>query len=254
MAWQRDSRRTHKRWIGGQRCWLSRETRQQQEQQRRRQQPRQPANRQIGRAIGRTAHHRLGMYVIYPADELLRIYENPDRDPSPVLTGDRRPSCQVTVIAVNERNDRPLAPSWLDSSKKWKERRKERGQTRRRKASRNEAPRSHEVAKGTRREQHARTMQNSRVGAGEDAANPFKDLIQPGLSEPLKQHNAAALKLVQTGECFSSIASFFAFFFFYGLLMGSYGIMARGYLRTRILDSWGRLTVNLYAQLCNFMG
>ncbi|XP_033198444.1 uncharacterized protein LOC117242558 isoform X5 [Bombus vosnesenskii] len=138
------------------------------------------------------------MYVIYPADELLRIYENPDRDPSPVLTGDRRPSCQVTVIAVNERNDRPLAPSWLDSSKKWKERRKERGQTRRRKASRNEAPRSHEVAKGTRREQHARTMQNSRVGAGEDAANPFKDLIQPGLSEPLKQHNAAALKLVQT--------------------------------------------------------
>ncbi|XP_050597051.1 uncharacterized protein LOC126925500 isoform X3 [Bombus affinis] len=138
------------------------------------------------------------MYVIYPADELLRIYENPDRDPSPVLTGDRRPSCQVTVIAVNERNDRPLAPSWLDSSKKWKERRKERGQTRRKKASRNEAPRSHEVAKGTRREQHARTMQNSRVGAGEDAANPFKDLTQPGLSEPLKQHNAAALKLVQT--------------------------------------------------------
>lgn len=194
------------------------------------------------------------MYVIYPADELLRIYENPDRDPSPVLTGDRRPSCQVTVIAVNERNDRPLAPSWLDSSKKWKERRKERGQTRRKKASRNEAPRSHEVAKGTRREQHARTMQNSRVGTGEDAANPFKDLTQPGLSEPLKQHNAAALKLVQTGECFSSIASFFAFFFFYGVLMGSYGIMARGYLKTRILESWGRLTVNLYAQLCNFMG
>ncbi|XP_043523460.1 uncharacterized protein LOC122535741 isoform X2 [Frieseomelitta varia] len=137
------------------------------------------------------------MYVIYPADELLRIYENPDGDPSSVLTGDRRPSCQVTVIAVNERNDRPRGQ---DSNKRRKERRRERGgHTRRRRASRNEISRSHEQPKkSTRPEQHARTMQNSRVGAGEDAANPLKDLIQPGLNEPLKQHNAATLKLVQT--------------------------------------------------------
>ncbi|OAD57980.1 hypothetical protein WN48_00917 [Eufriesea mexicana] len=136
------------------------------------------------------------MYVIYPADELLRIYENPVRDPSPVLTGDHPESCQVTVIAVNERNDRPVAAG--HEGKKKKERRRERGQTRRRRASRNEASRSYEVAKSTRHEQHVRTMQNSRAGAGEDAANPLKDLTQPGLNEPLKQHNSAALKLVQT--------------------------------------------------------
>ncbi|KAK9297618.1 hypothetical protein QLX08_008757 [Tetragonisca angustula] len=139
------------------------------------------------------------MYVIYPADELLRIYENPDGDPSSVLTGDRRPSCQVTVIAVNERNDRPRGQD-SSSNKRRKERRRERGgHTRRRRASRNEIPRGHEQPKkSTRPEQHARTMQNSRAGAGEDAANPLKDLTQPGLNEPLKQHNAATLKLVQT--------------------------------------------------------
>ena len=153
------------------------------------------------------------MYVIYPADELLRIYENPDGDPSSVLTGDRRPSCQVTVIAVNERNDRPRGQD-SSSNKRRKERRRERGgHTRRRRASRNEIPRGHEQPKkSTRPEQHARTMQNSRAGAGEDAANPLKDLTQPGLNEPLKQHNAATLKLVQTGECFTSISSFSSFF------------------------------------------
>ncbi|XP_017876177.1 uncharacterized protein LOC108622657 isoform X2 [Ceratina calcarata] len=135
------------------------------------------------------------MYVIYPADELLRIYENNPSvrvdDPDRVLTGDRRPSCQVTVIAVSDRR--------YEDKKRKKERRRERGQTRRRRPSRNEATRSHEVAKSTRRERHAKTMQNSRVGgAGEDAANPLKDLTPPGLNEPLKQHNAAALKLVQT--------------------------------------------------------
>ncbi|XP_034185606.1 SH3 and cysteine-rich domain-containing protein isoform X2 [Osmia lignaria lignaria] len=128
------------------------------------------------------------MYVIYPADELLRIYENQVRDPSPVLTSDRRLSCQVTVIPVDGNNEQKPK----GRKKKWRER----GQTRKRRTGRNEA-RSHEVAKGNRRDKHTRTMQNSRALA-EDALNPLKDLVQPGLNEPLKQHNASALKLVQT--------------------------------------------------------
>ncbi|XP_046145285.1 uncharacterized protein LOC114876691 isoform X1 [Osmia bicornis bicornis] len=133
------------------------------------------------------------MYVIYPADELLRIYENQVRDPSPVLTSDRRLSCQVTVIPVDGNNELPVAEQKPKGrKKKWRER----GLTRKRRTGRNEA-RSHEVAKGNRRDKHTRTMQNSRALA-EDALNPLKDLVQPGLNEPLKQHNASALKLVQT--------------------------------------------------------
>ncbi|CAL7942110.1 unnamed protein product [Xylocopa violacea] len=132
------------------------------------------------------------MYVIYPADELLRIYENnPVRGPSPVLTGDRRASCQVTVIAVNESNAGHEA-------KPRKQRRRYRERTRRKRASVSVAERGRELANVARREPQPRTMQNSRAAAGEDAANPLKDLTQPGLNEPLKQHNAAALKLVQT--------------------------------------------------------
>lgn len=135
------------------------------------------------------------MYVIYPADELLRIYESPDpRDPCrPVLTGDRRASCQVAVIAVDaECGNQQRARGHEGNAWTRKERRRERGRTtRRRRAS-----------KGIRGEQHVttRTMQNSRAAAAEDPGNPLKDLTQPGLNEPLKQHNAATLKLVQTGE------------------------------------------------------
>ncbi|XP_015430568.1 PREDICTED: uncharacterized protein LOC107187076 [Dufourea novaeangliae] len=138
------------------------------------------------------------MYVIYPADELLRIYENhPARDRnSSVLTGDRlrRPSCQITVIAVSETAEP------VEEDSKWRKekskRRRRSGQTRRRGARRNEA-RNYENTRGAVARDGTRTMQNSR-GAGEDAGNPLKDLTQPGLNEPLKQHNAAALKLVQT--------------------------------------------------------
>ncbi|XP_076632341.1 SH3 and cysteine-rich domain-containing protein isoform X2 [Colletes latitarsis] len=136
------------------------------------------------------------MYVIYPADELLRIYENPVRDPSSVLSDDRRPSCRITVIAVDDRNDRGVVVE--EDRKRQKERRRgERGQTRRRRARRNEA-RDYQVTKPTRSEDDTRTMQNSRGAGGEDAANPLRDLTQPGLNEHLKQHNAGALKLVQT--------------------------------------------------------
>ncbi|XP_031772669.1 uncharacterized protein LOC100865950 isoform X2 [Apis florea] len=137
------------------------------------------------------------MYVIYPADELLRIYENPDlRDPSPVLTGGDRHSCQVAVISVDDRSGNRAPTRGHEGNRRKERRREQRGQTTRRRR----ASRGHEVhaSKGIRGEQHVTTMQNSRSGAGEDPGNPLKDLTQPGLNEPLKQHNAATLKLVQT--------------------------------------------------------
>ncbi|CAK9827102.1 Proto-oncogene vav [Anthophora retusa] len=147
------------------------------------------------------------MYVIYPADELLRIYENRNRDPSQLLTGDHRNQSidQVTrVLAENQRNnEQQLTGRHSKKGKSKKEKRRERGGglTIRRKRRSNDATKgqgSNEVSKGTRRDILTRTMLNSRAAAGEDAANPLRELTQPGLNEPLKQHNAAALKLVQT--------------------------------------------------------
>ncbi|XP_053984530.1 uncharacterized protein LOC128879427 isoform X1 [Hylaeus volcanicus] len=135
------------------------------------------------------------MYVIYPADELLRIYESAVRDPSSVLTDDRRPSCQITVITVSDRKDQSVAVD--ENRKKRKERRRSvRGQTRKTRNQRNES-RVYQVTKPNRPSHDSRTMLNSRGAAGEDA-NPLKDLTQPGLNEHLKQHNAGALELVQT--------------------------------------------------------
>lgn len=145
------------------------------------------------------------MYVIYPADELLRIYENPAvaSDPSPVLTVERRPSCEIHVIAVSEKRTEEPRLDGDHREKKKKERRSNsvRGSWSRKKSAKRGETRGRGKTKDNRPRNDTRTMQNSR-GAGEDAAasNPFKDLTQPGLNEPLKQHNAAALKLVQTGE------------------------------------------------------
>ncbi|XP_078041095.1 SH3 and cysteine-rich domain-containing protein isoform X2 [Augochlora pura] len=140
------------------------------------------------------------MYVIYPADELLRFYENPDRDLSSVLTVERRASCRIQLIAVSERSDRIEEDR---KTKKKKRRNGERAATRRRAARRGSGARNREN-KDTR-PRDTRTMQNSR-GAGDDAAaNPLKDLTQPGLNEPLKQHNAATLKLVQTVSEFTEM-------------------------------------------------
>ncbi|XP_033330296.2 SH3 and cysteine-rich domain-containing protein isoform X4 [Megalopta genalis] len=138
------------------------------------------------------------MYVIYPADELLRFYENPDRDLSSVLTDERRASCRIQLIAVSERSER------IEEDRKTKKKRRsgERAATRRTGARRGSGARNREN-KDTR-PRDARTMQNSR-GAGDDAANPLKDLTQPGLNEPLKQHNAATLKLVQTVSEFTEM-------------------------------------------------
>ncbi|XP_076652784.1 SH3 and cysteine-rich domain-containing protein isoform X2 [Halictus rubicundus] len=141
------------------------------------------------------------MYVIYPADVLLRFYENPDHDPSLVLTGERRSSCcRIHLITVADRAER-IEEEENRKKRKGRRRNGERAATRRRGGRRGSGPRN----KKDTRAQDARTMQNSR-GAGDDAAaNPLKDLTQPGLNEPLKQHNAATLKLVQTVSEFTEM-------------------------------------------------
>ncbi|KAL6430871.1 hypothetical protein ACFW04_006992 [Cataglyphis niger] len=142
------------------------------------------------------------MYVFYPADELLRIYENPIRE-SVSLT--------VNHAAVNngyqeEANQQQyyqqqrIVVASNDVRKRKKERKRETGQT----ASRRQIVRNGggnvDKKEGRRsEEQHAGTMQNNRASGSEEAANhPLKDLTQPSLNEPLKQHNGVTLKLVQT--------------------------------------------------------
>ncbi|XP_067209770.1 uncharacterized protein Stacl isoform X5 [Linepithema humile] len=151
------------------------------------------------------------MYVFYPADELLRIYENPIRASVSLTLND---------AAVNaghkEINQLPYQPQQQqseqyqqqrnvaadDSRKRRKERKRETSQTAasRRQIVRNGGGGDVSKKEGRRNEeQHAGTMQNNRASGSEEAANHvLKDLTQPSLNEPLKQHNGVALKLVQT--------------------------------------------------------
>ncbi|XP_025988971.2 uncharacterized protein LOC105207912 isoform X2 [Solenopsis invicta] len=153
------------------------------------------------------------MYVFYPADELLRIYEkNPIRQSSVSLA--------ISNAAINadceEINQQYYQQQQQQSQslqqqrivvandvRKRKEKKRETSQT---SASRRQIVRNGDSGgnagkkEGRRKEeQHARTMQNNRASGSEEAANhPLKDLTQPSLNEPLKQHNGVALKLVQT--------------------------------------------------------
>ncbi|XP_014474586.1 PREDICTED: uncharacterized protein LOC106744384 isoform X4 [Dinoponera quadriceps] len=143
------------------------------------------------------------MYVFYPADELLRIYENRE----PLTVNDN-----AAVNADYEETDhyyqqlqqqqRAVVANGDNGHKRKKEKKRESSQTPARRqicAGRNDSNGGGDNLgkKGRREEHHAGTMQNNRA-AGEEAANPLKDLTQPSLNEPLKQHNGAALKLVQT--------------------------------------------------------
>ncbi|XP_050453606.1 uncharacterized protein LOC126852650 isoform X3 [Cataglyphis hispanica] len=142
------------------------------------------------------------MYVFYPADELLRIYENPIRE-SVSLT--------VNHAAVNngyqeEANQQQyyqqqrIVVASNDVRKRKKERKRETGQTASRRQTVRNGGGNVDKKEGRRsEEQHAGTMQNNRASGSEEAANhPLKDLTQPSLNEPLKQHNGVTLKLVQT--------------------------------------------------------
>jgi len=137
------------------------------------------------------------MYVFYPADELLRIYENPIRDSLSVdatsaSVDQERYYLQQRLQQLQQQQQRVAASK--DARKRKKERKREIGQPETRRQTGKREGRRWE-------EQHTGTMQNNRASGSEEAANhPLKDLTQPSLNESLKQHNGVALKLVQTGE------------------------------------------------------
>ncbi|XP_024893692.1 uncharacterized protein LOC112468641 isoform X3 [Temnothorax curvispinosus] len=153
------------------------------------------------------------MYVFYPADELLRIYENPIRRSVPLTVND---DAAVNVVYEDINQQRYQQQSQQSQShqqqrivvtndvRKRKEKKRETSQTaasrRQQQIVRNGNGGDAGKKEGRRNEeQQARTMQNNRATGSEEAANhPLKDLTQPSLNEPLKQHNGVALKLVQT--------------------------------------------------------
>ncbi|XP_024889376.1 uncharacterized protein LOC112465852 isoform X2 [Temnothorax curvispinosus] len=153
------------------------------------------------------------MYVFYPADELLRIYENPIRRSLPLTVND---DAAVNVVYEDINQQRYQQQSQQSQShqqqrivvtndvRKRKEKKRETSQTaasrRQQQIVRNGNGGDAGKKEGRRNEeQQARTMQNNRATGSEEAANhPLKDLTQPSLNEPLKQHNGVALKLVQT--------------------------------------------------------
>jgi hypothetical protein len=144
------------------------------------------------------------MYVFYPVDELLHIYENPIRESVPLTVND----ATVNVDYDKEINQQHYQQQQqqiviTNDVRKRKEKKREISQTsaNRRQIVRNGDGGGDAGKKEGRRneEQQARTMQNNRASGSEEAANhPLKDLTQPNLNEPLKQHNGVALKLVQT--------------------------------------------------------
>lgn len=168
------------------------------------------------------------MYVFYPADELLRIYENSTREFVSLTVNDaavnvgyeeadhyyqqqsqqqaqqqqsqqqqsQQQSQQQRVVVANDNGHRRKKEKKRESSQTPARRQNCAG----RNGSSGAGGGDNLGKKGRREEHHAGTMQNNRA-AGEEAANPLKDLTQPSLNEPLKQHNGVSLKLVQTGKC-----------------------------------------------------
>ncbi|XP_011297818.1 uncharacterized protein Stacl isoform X2 [Fopius arisanus] len=116
------------------------------------------------------------MYVIYPAEELLKIYENPIRslnntqinsiNHEATISKDLNIVCQKNINKVRARSVKSWRYLVFESRA-------------------NENPRSNPI------------MQNNRSN-GEEGTNPLKELTHATLNESLKQHNGNALKLVQT--------------------------------------------------------
>lgn len=168
------------------------------------------------------------MYVIYPADELLRIYDNPIRRFS--LTCSYTTSVQSTSPSPSSS---PVTPAiekshhdndCLDGEEKPKQRqlRTFKNFSDKQKNKKNSSNstlsvtseqcnknskniRNFSISKklnssvSSKKKLNSPIMQNRN---GEEGNNPFKDLTHATLNEPLKQHNGNALKLVQTGKYF----------------------------------------------------
>ncbi|XP_018404168.1 PREDICTED: uncharacterized protein LOC108780852 [Cyphomyrmex costatus] len=143
------------------------------------------------------------MYVFYPADELLRIYENPIRESVSLTVNDA--AVNGDYVEINQQHYQQRIVVTNDVRKR-KEKKRDTSQTA---GSRRQIVRNGDGDAGKKEgrrneEQHARTMQSNRASGSEEAANhPLKDLTQPSLNEPLKQHNGVALKLVQTEQSYS---------------------------------------------------
>lgn len=140
------------------------------------------------------------MYVFYPADELLRIYENPIRESVSLTVNDAAVNAGYDKTGQQRQQSRIVVAN-DDVYKRKKEKRRDTSRTTFRKqiyAVRNGNDGNGEL-KGRREEHHAGTMQNNRT-AGEEAANPLKDLTHPNHNEPLKQHNENTFKVIQMGK------------------------------------------------------
>ncbi|XP_053595742.1 uncharacterized protein LOC103580151 isoform X1 [Microplitis demolitor] len=169
------------------------------------------------------------MYVIYPADELLRIYDNPIRRFS--LTCSYTTSVQSTSPSPSSS---PVTPAiekshhdndCLDGEEKPKQRqlRTFKNFSDKQKNKKNSSNstlsvtseqcnknskniRNFSISKklnssvSSKKKLNSPIMQNRN---GEEGNNPFKDLTHATLNEPLKQHNGNALKLVQTVSDFA---------------------------------------------------
>ncbi|XP_063979357.1 uncharacterized protein Stacl isoform X2 [Diachasmimorpha longicaudata] len=140
------------------------------------------------------------MYVIYPAEELLKIYESPIRslNYSPVtaknrLNGEATSATTGTTSLVNNcsSDNANIDIKSLNSLKS-------NGRSKSGKNSRFFTFESKSTRSGEKENsRNYPIMQNNRSN-GEEGCNPLKELTHANLNESLKQHNGNALKLVQT--------------------------------------------------------
>ncbi|XP_015600165.1 uncharacterized protein LOC107270049 isoform X2 [Cephus cinctus] len=142
------------------------------------------------------------MYVIYPAEELLRIYENPVRE---------------NLLTTVSHNHAVSSSSSVDRNRSYNNNRSNLSLFCRRRggnegskftrrlsalAVRNNPRHGQAVATDNKKrhtnERNCTIMQNNRSSASDEGNNPLKDLTHATLNEPLKLYNGNALKLVQT--------------------------------------------------------
>lgn len=141
------------------------------------------------------------MYVIYPAEELLRIYDGPRS----ILTGVSNRQCQVSNWSqIDSDSKRIEKRSKFTGRLNFRYFRKKGNPNSIKAAAKPETT----VAAAPKRERKTKKeiMQNNRNTTEEGTANPLKELTHASLNEPLKNHNANTLKLVQTGQ-YSYISS-----------------------------------------------
>lgn len=132
------------------------------------------------------------MYVIYPAEELLRIYESPIHRVS--LTWSDKSNCQVSKYPNQQNSSANFSRHNTNSSKASKIVVKDK--------QKKNIPNNKKINNSTyerNKLSNCPIMQNNRNN-GEERNNPLKELTHASLNESLKQHNGNALKLVQTGE------------------------------------------------------